>query len=617
MADVAFQPNSVTRAGSARKRSSLRVALKRKSTAAFLMTLPLLLLIGILVIYPAFYSVHLATLNKSMQRFVGLGNFEFLFKRETFWLVVKQSCIFAITAVVFKALIGFIVAHFVHNIPAKGQRKWRGMLLVPWVIPPAMSTLAWLWLFDPSYSAFNYTLAFFGIGPIAWTGDPDWARFSVILVNVWYGAPFFMIMYLASLKSVPEQLYEAAAIDGANWWQRIWYITLPMMRNIIAITTLFSLIVTFANFDIVRILTYGGPLDHTHIFATWAFRIGIEGSDIPLGASVSLFMVADPGDRGGLHPARHQQTRERSLMTSTVIIDKAAPTRTVKYGSMSRDRTWALRWSYFFLTLFAIFSLVPPLYMLITSLKTSAEISAATNPWWVFHPTLSNYVGLLTSNQFLTFFRNSAFVSIFVVTITMLISVPAAFALARMRFWGSATLATGVFLTYLIPDSLLFIPLFKMFAVFSDWTGIQLINRWYVLLLVYPTLTVPFCTWIMIGYFASIPKELDEAAIIDGASWFQTLTRIFIPVAMPGIIAATIFAFTVSWAQFLYPLVFTTSTDQLVLPVGIITSLIKGDVFNWGQIMTGALLGAAPPLIIYAFLMDYYIAGLTAGATKG
>jgi multiple sugar transport system permease protein len=214
------------------------------------MTLPLIVLIGIFVIYPAFYSLHLATLNKSMQRFVGLGNFEFLFKRETFWLVVKQSCIFAITAVVFKALIGFIVAHFVHNIPAKGQR----------------------------------------IGPIPWTGDATWARFSVILVNIWFGAPFFMIMYLASLKSVPEQLYEAAAIDGANWWQRIWYVTLPMMRNIISITALFSLIVTFANFDIVRILTFGGPLDHTHIFATWAFRVGIEGSDIPLGASVSLFM---------------------------------------------------------------------------------------------------------------------------------------------------------------------------------------------------------------------------------------------------------------------------------------------------------------------------------------
>ena len=291
--------------------------------------------------------------------------------------------------------------------------------------------------------------------------------------------------------------------------------------------------------------------------------------------------------------------------------------RPVKYGSISRDRKWALRWSYFFLVLFVIFFLMPPIYMLITSLKGSAEISAATNPWWVFHPTLSNYAELLGSNQYLRFFLNSAMVSIFVVTITMLISVPAAFALARMKFWGSATLATGVFLTYLIPESLLFIPLFKMFAVIGDWTGIQLINRWYVLLFIYPTLTVPFCTWIMIGYFASIPKELDEAALIDGASYLQILTRVFIPVALPGIIAAAIFSFTVSWANFLYPLAFTTSADQLVLPVGIVTTLIKGDVYNWGQIMTGALLGAAPPLIIYAFLMDYYIAGLTAGATKG
>ena len=288
-----------------------------------------------------------------------------------------------------------------------------------------------------------------------------------------------------------------------------------------------------------------------------------------------------------------------------------------RYGSMSRDRRWALRWSYFFLVLFAIFFLTPPVYMFITSLKTSAEISAESNPWWVYNPTLSNYIELVTQNQYLTFFRNSAIVSVITVAITMSISVVAAFALARMRFWGSATLATGVFLTYLIPETLLFIPLFKMFAWVNETLGIQLMNHWWTMLILYPTLTVPFATWIMIGYFASIPKELDEAALIDGATWMQTLTKIFIPVALPGIIAATIFTFTVSWAQFLYPLAFTTSANELVLPVGIVTTLIKGDVFNWGQIMTGALLGAAPPLIIYAFLMDYYIAGLTAGATKG
>jgi multiple sugar transport system permease protein len=289
MADIAAR-GSVGLSGYGR-RSSLHKLMQRKSTVAFLMALPLILLILVLVAYPAGYAVYLAMLNKGMTRFVGLGNFDFLFGRETFWMVVYQSCLFAITAVIFKAIIGFVVAHFVHNIPSKGQRKWRGMLLVPWVIPPAMSTLAWLWLFDPSYSAFNWILAHFDIARIPWTGETGWARFSVILVNVWIGSPFFMIMYLAALKSVPEQLYEAAAIDGATWWQRIWYVTLPMMRNIIAITALFSLIVTFANFDIVRVLTKGDPLNTTHVFATWAFRVGIESGDIPLGASVSLFMV--------------------------------------------------------------------------------------------------------------------------------------------------------------------------------------------------------------------------------------------------------------------------------------------------------------------------------------
>ena len=178
MVDVAFQPTSVAAGRAARKSSSLKNTLQRKSTVAFLMTLPLILLIAVLVIYPAFYAIHLATLNKAMTKFVGFGNFQFLFKRDTFWMVVEQSCLFAITAVIFKALIGFIVAHFAHNIPSKKQRIWRGMLLVPWVIPPAMSTLVWWWLFDPSYSAFNYTLNLFGVGPIPWTGDAMWAPVS-------------------------------------------------------------------------------------------------------------------------------------------------------------------------------------------------------------------------------------------------------------------------------------------------------------------------------------------------------------------------------------------------------------------------------------------------------
>jgi multiple sugar transport system permease protein len=144
-----------------------------------------------------------------------------------------------------------------------------------------------------------------------------------------------------------------------------------------------------------------------------------------------------------------------------------------------------------------------------------------------------------------------------------------------------------------------------------------LINNTACLVLIFPTLAVPFCTWIMIGYFASIPKELDEAALIDGASWMQILLKIFIPVAFPGIIAATIFAFTISWGDFLYPLAYLYTSNQMTLNVGIVGDLVRGDVFEWGKIMAAALMAAAPPVLVYAFLMDYYVAGLTAGATKG
>jgi multiple sugar transport system permease protein len=265
--------------------------LRRRSTLAFILCVPLFVIIGGLVVYPTVFAVYLAMLNKAQTKFVGLANFRFLFGRDLFWMVVKQVVIFAVTAVFFKAILGFIAAHLVNNLPQKGQRKWRGMMLVPWVIPPALSTLGWWWMFDPTYSAFNWLFALAGGPHIAWLSDPNWARFCVILVNIYIGTPFFMIMYLAALKSVPAELYEVAAVDGASAWKKLVYITLPMMRNIIAITVLFSLIVTFANYDIVRVLTGGGPRNMTHILATYAFRLGIEGGDLPLGASVSLVMV--------------------------------------------------------------------------------------------------------------------------------------------------------------------------------------------------------------------------------------------------------------------------------------------------------------------------------------
>ena len=286
--------------------------------------------------------------------------------------------------------------------------------------------------------------------------------------------------------------------------------------------------------------------------------------------------------------------------------------RALSFGNMRRNRRWALILAYFFLIVFIIYFLFPPYYMIVTSFKTNEEISSVKGMPWIINekPTLYHYKNLLQNTFFITHFKNTAIVTFFTVTISMAISILAAYSLARMRFFGSGVLATGVFLTYLVPETLLFIPLFKVIG------KLGLLNSKWALVLVFPTLAVPFCTWIMIGYFGSIPKALDEAALIDGARWYQMLFQVFIPVAMPGIIAATIFAFTISWANFLYPLAFVYSNEEMVLTVGTVTTLIRGDVYHWGGLMAGALLAAAPPVIIYAFLMDYYISGLTAGAVK-
>src|ERR1700689_2516356 len=297
---------------------------------------------------------------------------------------------------------------------------------------------------------------------------------------------------------------------------------------------------------------------------------------------------------------------------SVTVTERRVAVAAARKTSLHRQRLWALWGSYAALSVFVVMFLVPPFYTLMTSLKSSAEISAQTgSPWVVHHPTLENFWYLITYPNFQIYYLNSVIVTILTVIVSMVISVFAAFSLARMGFKGSQMLSTGVFLTYLIPPSLLFLPLFKIMG------AIGLINSFWCLVILYPTLAVPFCTWIMIGYFSSIPKELDEAALIDGAGYLQMLFRIFIPVAMPGLFAATIFAFSVSWGSFLYPLAYLYTSNQMVLTVGIVSDLIRGDVFQWGKIMAACLLASMPPIVIYAFLMDYYVAGLTAGATKG
>ncbi len=259
-----------------------------------------------------------------------------------------------------------------------------------------------------------------------------------------------------------------------------------------------------------------------------------------------------------------------------------------------------------------IFLLAPFYWMVITSFKPDGELyNASISPLVVWNPTLDQFDQFFTLTPYLEWAGNSIFVSSLSSGIALLFGVPAGYAMARLRFRGSGAVGMAIFGTYLVPATLLFIPMYQI--ILSP--GL-LDTRW-ALVVVYPTFLTPFCTWLMSGYFKTIPKELEDCARVDGSSRFGAMWRIAIPLAKPGILSAAIFAFTGSWNEFLYALTLVTNVDQKTLPLGVVATLMNFDAYPWGALMAGALLGSIPIAIIYSFFVENYATGLTAGAVKG
>lgn len=260
---------------------------------------------------------------------------------------------------------------------------------------------------------------------------------------------------------------------------------------------------------------------------------------------------------------------------------------------------------------FFIFIVFPFAWMVLTSFKTTAEIySFSPNPFKISTFTLDRYKFLFTKTLFVRWYLNTLYVASTTTVISVFVSLLAGYSLARIRFKGAKTIGMAVFFTYLVPPSLLFISL--------SWVlgRLNLTDSPLALILTYPTFMIPFCTWLLMGYFANIPKEIEEAALVDGASRLQTLVRIVLPSAMPGIIASTIFSFLVAWGHLLYAVAFTSRDTNKVLTTALVTSLIRGDVYFYGELMAGAVMVAVPVIIMFSFILDYYVQGLTQGATK-
>jgi multiple sugar transport system permease protein len=274
--------------------------------------------------------------------------------------------------------------------------------------------------------------------------------------------------------------------------------------------------------------------------------------------------------------------------------------------------TPARRWMTVYLPLgvFLFVLLFPFYWMGMTSFKPDAElISREANPFWIHHPTFAHFEKLLFHTSYPDWMWNTIIVSVVSTFASLATSVLAAYAIERLRYKGSKQVGLAIFLAYLVPPSILFIPLATVVFQLGIFD-----TRW-ALILTYPTFLVPVCTWLLMGYFRSIPYELEECALIDGATRWQILTKIILPLAVPGLISAGIFAFTLSWNEFIYALTFVSSSEVKTVPVGVVTELVEGDVYHWGSLMAGALLGSLPVAILYSFFVEYYVSGMT-GAVK-
>jgi multiple sugar transport system permease protein len=264
------------------------------------------------------------------------------------------------------------------------------------------------------------------------------------------------------------------------------------------------------------------------------------------------------------------------------------------------------------LLLYSVFLLFPFAWMVIVSIKPDQLLlDTRINPFAIISPTLENYRYLLQETEFPRWIWNTLVVTVGATALSLFCSILIGYALGRFRFRGGNTLGIAIFLLYLVPPTLLFIPLSQIVSRFG------LYNSYWALILIYPTFLIPFASWLLMGYFRTISRELEDAALVDGATRLQAMTRIVLPLAIPGVLSAGIFCFTLAWNEFLYALVFMGSGDMKTVPVGVVSDLIRADLYFWGSLMAAGLLGSVPVAIAYAFLVDHYVSGLTAGATKG
>jgi len=625
---------------------------------AYLFLLPAALLLGTIVAYPflrALYTGFTRTTTLDIGPWVGLLNYQNLYKDPFFWASVRISLTYTISAVVLKFFAGMIAALLLNRLK-RFAAVFTALVMLPWIMPEVVRAITWKGLLDPIYGLVNPLLKDLGLitTSIPFFGTPQLALPSVILVNLWAGIPFFTLLLVAGLKGIDKEQYEAAAIDGANGWRQFLHITLPGLQYVILVETLLSFIWTFNGFTQVFLLTGGGPLGVTKVYTIFAieaarsFRTGTAVaaamSMVPLLAVLIIILgrnvlatqtgrssISATDKDGGIFDLISWPFRMLLSLVLTLLwaindavetfiervgtaFRRMRPHSTAPHAAVIRARAARRRVNIvagIVLGLLLVFELFPFFFVFITSFKGEVQITSfhslyRPDPW-----TLDQYRHLLgPTRNFLVWMRNSFIVSMVTPLVSTIVASLAAYSLVRLNWKGSRFFSSAVFASYLMPGVLLVISIYQIFA------KLGLTNSLLGLMVAYSTFALPFAIWLMMGYYASIPKELEEAGLIDGCNRFQVFWRIVLPLTKPALMAIFLFGVTNAWNEYLFAYVLISKQSLMTLPVGL-GMMIIGDVQPWGELTGASLLMAVPIFILYSVGQRFMVAGLTAGAVKG
>lgn len=649
------QPTITTTRANAFWRQSRRI-LGRDWPVGLLFVAPTVIMLFGLIGYPLFDALRLSFYNVTgitNRGFVGFDNYQRLWGdrqfRDSVWITTQ----FAVISVFFKFWIGLSAALILNRDGLRFRSILTGLVLLPWIIPEVVAALTWRGLYDPIFGGLNVLLIELGFidTGISFLGDFNLALPSVILVNVWKGIPFFTILLLAGLKAIDTELYDAASVDGAGAWEKFRDITLPGLRYVIIVACLLSLIWTLNAFGLVFLMTGGGPGGATRMFSILAYEYALGSFRYSMGVSVAMAIVPalliliivlgrymrvesenDPKRPGLLSEIGNVLMWPFAKLASLAVwalglllwpvgwviqaIGSAAHHAYVG-DDERRESAWRRRTSQLsgivggaWLTLLLLFLLFPFYWVIITSFKGDTQIRTMASPFWPSPWTTDNYRHMLVETGFPRWFWNTVQVAAVSTIISVSVAALGAYALVRLRWRGAGFIQTAILFAYLMPTVMLFIPLYQIF------TNLRLINTLGALMIAYPTFGLPFACWLLMGYYRSIPKDLEEAALIDGANHFQCFVRIVLPLTMPALLAVALFAVTSAWNEFLLAFVLVAPESARTLPVGL-GNMVVGDIFPFGQMFAASVMTAIPVTIIYMTAQRFMVEGLTAGSVKG